>query len=119
MMHNAPGPTRYANRNVDSPLSAFQLFMRNLVLQEILKWTNKEGSQVYGESWREVTDKELLCFLGLSILSGVYKSRNESVQQLWSLEDGRPIFNKSMARTRFQQITRAMRFDDATQKRAS
>ena len=28
IMHTTPGPTRYASRNVDGPLSAFQLFMR-------------------------------------------------------------------------------------------
>jgi len=117
VLQNAPGPTLYAIRNVDSPLSAFQLFMRSSVLQEIVKWTNKEGSLVYGENWKDVTDKELLCFLGLSILSGVYKSRNESIQQLWSLEDGRPIFNRGMARNRFQQISRAMRFDDAIRRK--
>ena len=82
-----------------------------------MKWTNKEGSSTYGDQWIEMNEKELECFLGLLIWSGVYKSRNESIMQLWSLDDGRAIFNKTMARNRFQQISRAMRFDDAARRR--
>jgi len=43
VMHVNPGPTRFATRNADSPKSAFQLFMRDPVLNEIEQWTNIEG----------------------------------------------------------------------------
>ena len=101
IMHTPPGPTRYARKNVDGPLSAFQLFVRKALVAEILKWTNKEGRLIGSDNWKDVTEEEFLCFFGLLILSGVYKSRGESVIQLWSKEDGRAIFNKSMSRTRF------------------
>ena len=116
-MHGTPGPTRFSVRNVDSPLAAFQLFMRSRLVKEILKWTNKEGSLVYKEAWQDTTNEEFLRYLGVLVLSGVYKSRNESIRQLWSKEDGRPIFDKSMARNRFEQITRVLRFDDAVRRR--
>lgn len=119
IMHTSPGPTRYSVRNVDSPLSAFQLFMKDALLQQIQKWTNKEGARVHGQNWKDVTESELQKFLGLSILSGVYKSCNESILQLWSIKDGRPIFNKTMARNRFQEISSCMRFDDAARRRAA
>ena len=117
VMHTTPGPTRYASRNVDGPLSAFQLFMRKNILLEVIRWTNKEGRITYGEEWIDVTEKEFNCYLGLLILSGVYKSRNESIIQLWNVQDGRALFSKSMARNRFQQISRAVRFDDASRRR--
>lgn len=117
IMHTPPGPTRYARKNVDGPLSAFQLFVRKALVAEILKWTNKEGRLIGSDNWKDVTEEEFLCFFGLLILSGVYKSRGESVIQLWSKEDGRAIFNKSMSRTRFQLISRAIRFDDAVRRR--
>jgi len=91
--------------------------MRSAIFKEVLNWTNKEGGNIYGTQWHDVSDSELKTFMGLSILAGVYKSRNEAVRQLWSLEDGRPIFNRSMPRNRFQQIYRAMRFDDAANRR--
>ena len=70
----------------------------------ILKWTNKEGRavHVYGEErWVDVGEVELKCFIGL----------------LWSIEHGRDIFRKSMARDRFTTLTRCIRFDDAASRR--
>ena len=59
-------------------------------------------------------------FLGVVILIGVlYKSNNESVEQLWSTHDGRPIFNRSMSRRRYQQILRFLRFDNAQSRLSS
>ena len=59
-------------------------------------------------------DEEFKVFLGVAILIGVlYKSNIESVEQLWSTVDGRPIFNRTMSRGRYQQILRFLRFDNA------
>ena len=55
--------------------------------------------------------------MGLVIFIGVYKSNNKNVAQLWSKEDGRPIFNKLMGQNRYQQILRVFRFDDANSRR--
>ena len=55
--------------------------------------------------------------IGLMVLIGVYKSKNEDSCQLWSLEKGRPIFNKIMNRQRFQDVLRVVRFDDAEYRR--
>ena len=44
---------------------------------------------------------------------GFHKFNYENVSQLWSLMDGRLIFKKIMSRTRFQEIVRLIRFDDA------
>ena len=65
VMHLNPGPTRYAFRNVDTPASAFGLFLREPLLIEILKWTNKEGAAVFGENWKILDREELLCYIGL------------------------------------------------------
>ena len=61
---------------------------------------------------------ELKKLIGVLLLTGVYKSNHENVHQLWSLTDGRPIFNKIMSRNRFQEVIRVMRFDDAEARRA-
>jgi hypothetical protein len=117
VMHIKPGPTRFAMRNVDSPKSAFELFMRGPVLNEIEKWTNAEGKNVFADNWKDVTTDELLRYLGILILIGVYRSKNEPISELWSRERGRPIISGSMARDRFQQISRVLRFDDASTRR--
>ena len=63
-------------------------------------------------------DKEFKVFLGVIILIGVlYKSNNESVEQLWSTLDGRPIFNRTMSRGKYQQTLRFLQFDNAQSRR--
>ena len=117
VIRDNPGPTRYSKRNVYSLLSAFQLFMRDTVLDEIQRWTNKEGALVFGDDWKDLERKELLCYIGVLLLAGVHKANNESIDHLWNNEHGRPIFSKSMARNRFTSISRVLRFDNAADRR--
>ena len=72
---------------------------------------------MYKNKWNDVTVKELYKVIGLMVLIGVYKSKNEDICQLWSLENGRPIFNKIMSRQCFQDVLRVVRFDDAEYRR--
>ena len=51
------------------------------------------------------------------VLIRVYKSKNEDICQIWSLENGHPIFNKTVSRQRFQYVLRVLRFDDAEYRR--
>ena len=55
--------------------------------------------------------------MGVVILIGGYKSNNKNVAQLWSKENGRPIFNRLMSRNQYQQILRVLRFDNANSRR--
>jgi hypothetical protein len=117
ILRQSLGPSRYAVRNVDSVSSALLLFLRPNILDIVRKWTNNEGHVVYQALWKEVSDTEIKKFLGLLILIGVYKSKNENVSQLWSKLDGRPIFNSIMSRDGFKMILRVLRFDNATERR--
>ena len=117
VMHIKPGPTRFATRNVDSPVSAFRLFMRDPLLNEIEKWTNIEGKNVFADKWKNVGRDELLCYLGILILIGVYRAKNEPISDMWNQKRGRPMISGSMPRDRFLQISRVLRFDDASTRR--
>ena len=72
---------------------------------------------MYKDKWNDVTVEELYKVIGLMVLMGVYKSKNEDICQLWSLENVRPIFNKIMSRQHFQDVLRVVRFDDAEYRR--
>ena len=74
-----------------------KLFFRDKLLEKARNWTNAEGLLVYKDEWVAINQSEFDKFLGVVILIGVYKSNNENVAQLWSKEDGRPIFNKLMS----------------------
>jgi len=97
--------------------SSFELFIRKRLVEIIYKWTNKESRRVYKDKWNDVTVEELYKVIGLMVLIGVYRSKNEGICQLWSLENGRTILNKIMSRQRFQVILRVVRFDDAEYRR--
>ena len=113
------GPSRYAKSQCESESDSFKLFFRNTLLDKIRDWTNAEGLLVYKENWTAIDQSEFDKFLGVVILIGVYKSNSENVAQLWSKEDGRPIFNKLMSRNRYQQILRVLRFDNANARRSN
>ena len=71
---------------------------------------------MYKHKWNNVT-VELYKLIGLVVLIGVHQSKNEDICQLWSLENGHPIFNKIMSPQSFQDILRVVRFDDAEYRR--
>ena len=43
------------------------------------KWTNKEDRRVYKDKWNDITVEELCKVIGLMVLIGVYKSKNEDI----------------------------------------
>jgi hypothetical protein len=67
---------------------------------------------VYKEKWNDVTVEELYKVIVLMALIGIYKSKNEDICQIWSMENGRPIFSKIISRQRFQDVFRVVRFVD-------
>jgi len=87
----SPGPTRFAKSQCSEVSDTSTLFLQESLRKTICQWTNHEGVIVYGRSWKPVDDEEFKVFLGVVILIGVYKTKNESIAQLWSTFDGRPF----------------------------
>ena len=88
----------------------FCLFFKNNLLEEICKWTNKEGRGVFSDNWKDTTVVELKIIIATFLLVDVYKSSNEDLSQLWHTEHGGPVFRKIISRNRFQDILRVIRF---------
>ena len=61
-----------------------------------------------------ITLPEIKGFISLLILTGVFRANREPIDELYSddLNFGRPIFRAAMARERFKNILRFLRFDD-------
>lgn len=55
---------------------------------------------------------ELRAYVGLLILSGVYRSRGEAAESLWEAESGRAIFRATMPLKTFHAYSSLLRFDD-------
>ena len=60
---------------------------------------------------------ELTELIGV-LLIRVYQFNHKSISRLWFLRDGRPIFNQIISCTRFQEIVRVTRFNEARRARA-
>ena len=54
--------------------------------------------------------------MGLLILAGVYKSKDESTASLWDAETGRAIFRATMSLETFHIFSRVIRFDNRETK---
>ena len=65
-----------------------------------------------------MTATELKELIGV-LLIRLYQFNHENMSQLWSLMDGRPIFNQTIGCTRFQETVRVMRFNEARRARRS
>lgn len=106
-----PGPTHYATARISDPKSSFALFLTDEMVMIIASMTNLQGRRTI-KGWRDVDADEIRAYVGLLILSSVYRSRNESSHSLFSEKTGRRIFRATMSVKRFHHITRALRFDD-------
>ncbi|KAM7367486.1 hypothetical protein PAMP_013778 [Pampus punctatissimus] len=89
------GPTPYARRNIDDPMSAFMCLM------------DRRRGQV---GW-ELSLAELKAFIALFLARGVHNGMHMDVEDLWSKEWGLPFFSTTMSRNRYREIMRYLRFD--------
>ena len=108
--------------HVNSILEAYHLYLTPEIVDNIVLQTNREARRIreWNEhnrdklrtDWKPVTAEEIIAFAGLCILAGVCRSNHELQSCLWSEREGRPGFIATMARTRYREIMKYMRFDD-------
>jgi len=85
-----------AAKNVASLLDSFKLFIDDNILEVVVQETNKEGSRTYDEWNREHPDQlktfrptnlqDMLAYIGLLLLRGVYRSPGEPLRHLWTTD---------------------------------
>ena len=118
-----PGLTGASNR-IQTVNDAFKIFFDDTILKMIVDCTNKKAQTYYEDwnvrnpekqkQWLPTDVDEMYSFLGVLITMGVLKAKRESTELLWSTDPmyKRDIFLASMSRTRFQQLSTFIRFDD-------
>ena len=112
--HGLPRRTKLCATN---EMESFFLMISPSIIQTIIKCTNTEAKRVKGDDYSNLLDEaEFLAFLGLFIARGVLCARNEPVAALWSAKYGRDLFRSTMARNRYSEILRFLRFDDRAQR---
>ena len=101
-----------------SPKSVFQHFFTEAIISHITIQTNLYASQVLGEEryqqWEQVTEEELMAYLGFAILMGVVKL--PAINDYWRLDPYlhyAPISDR-ISRDHFRDIHRFLHFADNT-----
>ena len=114
-----PGPTFYSTARVmrDTPVSAFRVLFDEAMLRNIQKCTNAEAQRCTNDKNWSVTLDELDKFLGLVIARGIIGGRNMPLKSMWDKTWGCPLFSKTMARDRFLEIMKFLRFDMKNERR--
>lgn len=96
---------------------AFMLFFTPAIEKIIIDNTNTYGREVNGESHIELTSELLRAFVGVLILSGTTKSKNETVHGMFDDKVGRPLYKAIMSEKVFSYILRTIRFDNVMSRR--
>lgn len=109
---------------VQTSTEAFQLCITQEMVVLLVKETNRRAHLVLERwneenpdkksQWRDTDPEEMWAFIGLLLLSGVHRAKNESLDELWSLVHGRPIFRATMSKNRFKSLLQFCRFDNTT-----
>lgn len=105
------GPKRFILARADNPIDVFFELWGQSTFADICKKTIQEAKRQSDKDF-SVTVEELKAFLGLSIVRGVLKGRNEPLSSFWSDNYGRKIFGQTMSRKKYKDILRYIRFDD-------
>ena len=102
---------------------AFQLLFTEEMVSIIVRETNRRAGAVTAAwaeqnpnkkwQWKDTNSEEIWAFIGLLILGGVQRSQNEHLDELWSTNNGRPIFRATLSKNRMSSLLRFCRFDDA------
>ncbi len=103
---------------------AFQLLITQEMVLLLVKETNRRAHLIMEQwnkqnpgkehQWKETDSEEIWAFIGLLILAGVHRAKNESLNELWSMINGRPIFRATMTKNRFKSLLQFCRFDNTT-----
>uniref|UniRef100_A0A3P9KCK2 PiggyBac transposable element-derived protein domain-containing protein n=1 Tax=Oryzias latipes TaxID=8090 RepID=A0A3P9KCK2_ORYLA len=101
-------PTASVRSTVSTRLQSFLCFLTLDMLRTIRDCTVQHGHQTEDDSWFMALP-ELMGFIAILLVRGVIKL--PSMHDAWSAKMGNPLISKIMARNRFKDIMRHLRFD--------
>ncbi|CAK1583583.1 unnamed protein product [Parnassius mnemosyne] len=115
----ARGPTR-ALKDIVDPVSLFDRFMTDQIIDEVVKWTNTEiaiKKQTYTQITSTQNDsgkEEIRALLGILVLSAALKDNHLTLDELFNTEYSGTRYVLCTSKERCDFILRCLRFDDKT-----
>lgn len=115
--HNIVKCTPGVSREVKTscPKDAWDCIITHSIIEEIIHCTNLEGRRLAteeGKQWKNVSVEEMNAFFGILLQAGVEKSWDVPIRELFLDERSNPLYKATMSVNRFEDIRKALRFDD-------
>ena len=111
ILRHRGGPKQFILTKVNDEMDIFHELFGPSTLESILKNTLAEAKRQGFKDFTLTLD-ELTAFLGLAIIRGVTKGKNEPLSSFWDTVYGASVFRETMARNKFTEILKFLRFDD-------
>ena len=101
--------------HVTSELEALLLFLPEEQLRVILRHTNRKCQDVFRVRRQNIhlfSYEEFLACLGVHIRLGADRDNFTSLEDIWSVQNGRPFYRAVISRDRFKTFLSVVRFDN-------
>ena len=115
------GPTASVRRSAGTKRLMLEQFitleMQNLIIVHTNDYARsliqQQGEDSWlAKRWEPLDNTELMAFIGVLLLIGIYRSSHENYEQLWSERHGCSRLRATMSLYRFKLLLRMIRFDD-------
>lgn len=123
IVHFIPGPKGEA-RDLEEPLKLFSLFMTDMMLEQVVNFTNaeilirKNKYKCESHTVSLIDLQELKALFGLFLNSAAIKSNHLPTRMLFNTQRSGTIFKACMSAERFNFIVKCLRFDDKSTRDA-
>ena len=111
ILHQQGGTKQFIRARVGTPSDIFLELFGQQFSSMIQKRTLEEEKRQENDEFQLSIEKPH-ALIGLSIIRGVIKDRDESLYSFWNSYYERPIFGETMAKNNFIDIMQYIRFDD-------
>lgn len=110
ILRHRGGSKQFILSRIDDELDIFSELFGPNTLESIRNYTLAEANR-QGIDDFTLTMDELQAFLGLAIIRGVTKGKNEPLCSFWNSTYGPSIFRETISRTKYFLILKLLRFD--------
>lgn len=118
----------YCKDNFDDKMKAFQRVFPPAIVGQIVIETNRKAKRAYAENrrrnspkkiryWRDTNVDEIYAYIAILLYSGAEKSHSVDTSELFD-SSNMPFYRAVMSGSRFEQLTRFLRFDDSRTRMA-
>lgn len=114
-----PGPKSHASKSINTPKSAWELFLTPPLISAVHHHTfkrHKQFLQNHPHHWSKdmnITCQDIYSYCGIRYHIGKERCQRMDIKTLWNETYGEHLCKAAMSRSKFELIHTMLRFDDA------